>query len=307
MTIMKLEYELINENNIDLKKNIENKRAGNNKLKDKYKILILSNPNNEEYVEDLYVANAFKEDGHIVRILWVDYDEKLDKEFDVIIRRNTWIESEEEEEGFRTKNNLLKERLKHKKVKTVNLEGLDGKGKQYLCELFKSGKKVIPTIDNLREIEKLPYTKEYVLKDNDSFGSGLGQRIVKAKELETKFKEGDLIQPRLKFKSEVQCYFIGDKLMYVYEYTPSKYPNYPTPKLIILNQKEKELACEFARISNLKVGFQRIDFLRLENDELILLEIEDNSPHMNLEELTSAFRNNVLDEYKKNIYQYIKR
>jgi len=129
---------------------------------------------------------------------------------------------------------------------------------------------------------------------------------VKVEKLKTEFKVGDLIQPKLKFKSEVQCYFIGNKLMYVYEYTPSKYPDYPTPKLIMLNQKEKELACEFARISNLKVGFQRIDFLKLENDELILLEIEDNSPHMNIEELTSVFRNSVLAEYKKNIYQYIR-
>ena len=119
------------------------------------------------------------------------------------------------------------------------------------------------------------------------------------------FKEGYLIQPKLKFKSEVQCYFIGEKLMYVYEYTPSKYPNYPIPKLIVLYEKENELACEFAKISNLKVGFQRIDFLRLENNELILLEIEDNSPHMNLEKLDEGFRNTVLNEYKRNIYKYL--
>ena len=30
----------------------------------KYKILILSNPNNYEYIEDKYIANAFEEDGH---------------------------------------------------------------------------------------------------------------------------------------------------------------------------------------------------------------------------------------------------
>ena len=94
--------------------------------------------------------------------------------------------------------------------------------------------------------------------------------------------------------------------MYIYEFTPSKYPNYPTPKLIKVSEEEKELAYEFAKVSNLKVGFQRIDFLRLENDELILLEIEDNSPHMNLEILTDSFRKDVLKEYKKNIYQYIK-
>ena len=277
--------------------NIENKN--------KYKILILSNPNNYEYIEDKYIANAFEEDGHLAELAWVDYDEKLDTKYDIIIRRNTWVESSKDTYNYEIKNEILKERLIKKNIKTVNLEGLDGKGKQYLCELFEKGKKVIPTIDNLNELDKLPYSEEYVLKDKNSFGSGLGQRIVKANKLKKEFKVGDIIQPKLEFKSEVQCYFVADKLMYVYEYTPSKYPNYPKPKLIMINQKEKELACEFARISNLKVGFQRIDFLRLKNDELILLEIEDNSPHMNLELLTDTFRKNVLDEYKKNIYKYI--
>lgn len=294
-----------NDKFINLKKDIEDERAGNNKWKDKYKILILSNSNNYEFIEDLYIATSFREDGHLVNILWVDYDQSLDNKFDIIIRRNTWVEDKKDTYNYKVKNEELKERLIKKNIKTVNLEGLDGKGKQYLCELFKKGKKVIPTIDNLSEIDKLPYSEEYVLKENDSFGSGLGQRIVKANELKTEFKVGDLIQPKLDFKSEVQCYFVADKLMYVYEYTPSKYPNYPKPKLIMLNKKEKELACEFAKASNLKVGFQRIDFLRLENDELILLEIEDNSPHMNLEELTDIFRNSVITEYKKNIYEYL--
>ena len=274
--------------------------------KDKYKILVLSNPNNEEYIEDLYVAESFREDGHLVDILWIDYDEKLDSKYDVIIRRNTWVEDEKDTYNYTIKDKILKERLIKKNIKTVNLEGLDDKGKGYLCKLFKKGNKVIPTIDNLDELDKLLYSKEYVLKDSNSFGSGLGQRVVRAEDLQREFKKGDLIQPKLKFKSEVEFYFVGDQLMYIYEFTPSKYPNYPTPELIKASEEEKELAYDFAKISKLKVGFQRIDFLRLENDELILLEIEDNSPHMNLEELTSTFRKNVLDEYKENVYQYIK-
>ena len=274
-------------------------------MKDKYKILILSNKNNKDFREDTYIAEAFREDGHLVTVLWVDYDEELDEKFDVIIRRNTWVEEEIETINFKIKNDSLKERLKRKNIKTVNLEGLDGNGKGYLCKLFEEGKKVIPTVDSLEKIDKFETTTEYVLKDINSFGSGLGQKIVKANELEEEFKDEYLIQPKLNFKSEVQCYFIGQKLMYVYEYTPSKYPNYPTPKLITLNKEEEELAYEFATVSNLKAGFQRIDFLRLENDELILLEIEDNSPHMNLEKLESSFRTKVINEYKDNIYHYL--
>lgn len=279
-----------------------------NKLsKNKYHILILSNSENEEFIEDKYIEKAFREDGHIVKMAWVDYDENLDDKFDIIIRRNTWVENKEETNFYKIKNNKMKERLKERNIKTVNLEGLDGQGKFYLCKLFKEGKKVIPTIDKIEDINKINETDEFVLKDIDSFGSGIGQKFVKKEDLEKEFKKGYLLQPKLKFKSEIQCYFIGNKLMYVYEFIPSKYPNYPEPKLISLNEKDKKLAEQFADISNLKVGFQRIDFLKLENNELILLEIEDNSPHMNLETLDIALRKNVLNEYKRNIYQFLSK
>lgn len=271
----------------------------------KYNILILSNPQNDELMEDIYIVNSFKEDGNIVDVKWVDYDEKLDQNYDIIIRRNTWVEDENETKYFKLKNDYLIERLNNKNIRTINLEGLDGQGKMYLCKLFKLGKKVIPTINNINELSSLGNVGEYVLKDNNSFGSGLGQKFIKADEIIDQFKVGQLIQPKLKFKSEIQCYFVGNKLMYVYEYSPSKYPDYPTPRIIQLNWKEKKLAVEFAKISELKYGFKRIDFLRLENNELILLEIEDNSPHMNLEKLDYKFRNKVIQEYKKNIYEYL--
>lgn len=276
-------------------------------MKEKYNILILSNNNNEEFLEDTYIAESFREDGHTVDILWVDYDERIDENYDIIIRRNTWVEEDSQTEYYKIKNDILKERLNKKKIKTVNLIGLDGNGKEYLCKLYKQGKRVIPTVDNVEEALQLENITEYVLKDNNSFGSGIGQKIVNRSKLLKEFKDGYLIQPKLKFKSEVQCYFIADKLMYVFEYTPSKYPNYPKPHLIVLNEEQKLLAYNFAKSSNLKVGFQRIDFLRLENDEFLLLEIEDNSPHMNLEKLDINFRKDILNEYKENIYKYLQK
>ncbi len=270
-----------------------------------YNILILSNKSNKEFKDDIYIAKSFEKDGHNVDILWVDYDEKLDEKYDVIIRRNTWFEDEKQAEYFKEHNENLKERLVKKQIKTVNLIGLDGMGKKYLCELYRQGKKVVPTVDNLEEALKLDDVTEYVLKDNNSFGSGIGQKMVNKKELLDEFNEGYLIQPKIKFISEVQCYFVANKLMYVFEYTPSKYPNYPKPHLITLSENQKRQAIEFANESGLKVGFQRIDFVRLANDEFLLLEIEDNSPYMNLEKLDENFRNNVINAYKENIYEYL--
>ena len=271
----------------------------------KYNILILSNKDNEGITEDIYIADAFRKDGHYVELLWVDYDECLDSKFDVIIRRNTWVEDDKEIYNYAIKSKLLKCRLIAKNIKTVNLNGLDGEGKEYLYKLYKEGKKVIPTSNNIENAKEFNSYTEYVLKKINSFGRGFGQKIIKKDDLDKEFKEGYLIQPKMKFKSEVQCYFVADKLMYVYEYTPSKYPNYPEPHLITLSKEQEKLAYEFSKESNLKVGFQRIDFLRLDNDEFLLLEIEDTSPYMSLDKLDKEFRNKVLEEYKKNIYEYL--
>lgn len=276
-------------------------------MEKKYKILILSNPQNAQLMEDEYIANAFREDGHIVDLKWVDYDEELDQYYDIIIRRNTWVKDEADIPYFKTKNDEMKERLLSKDIKTVNLIGLDGKGKGYLCELYKEGKQVVPTVDNLNDVLKFGEVERYVLKDNDSFGSALNQKFVTSEELEHDFEEKYLIQPELKFQSEIQCYFIGNKLMYAHEYIPSKHPNYPEPKLIELTEDQNKLAHQFAKRSGLKHGVQRIDFLKLMDNSLLLLEIEDNSPNMNIKKLDIELKSKVLREYKKNIYEFLEQ
>lgn len=276
-------------------------------MQKKYKILILSNRVHEDANEDKFILDSFKKDGCDVKILWVDYDEKLDKEFDVIIRRNTWVEESDEILKYQYFNDKLKSRLINKNIKTVNLIGLDGMGKKYLVDLYKNKERVIPSYDNVVDALKEDLSNKYILKEMNSFGSGLGQRVVSKEDLMTQFKIGDLIQPKISFQSEVQCYFVGDKLMYSFEFIPSKYPDYPTPKKIELTASEKILAKHFASYSNLKVGFQRIDFLRQNNNELILLEIEDNSPYMDLKELDSKTRHDVINEYKRLVYEFIER
>lgn len=276
-------------------------------MQKKYKILILSNRVYEDANEDKFILDSFKKDGCDAKMLWVDYDEQLDKEFDVIIRRNTWVEEADEILKYQYFNDKLKSRLINKNIKTVNLIGLDGMGKQYLIDLYKNKEMVIPSYDNVVDALKEDLSDEYILKEINSFGNGFGQRVVSKEDLMAQFKIGDLIQPKISFKSEVQCYFVGDKLMYAFEFIPSKYPDYPTPKKIELTTSETILARHFASYSNLKVGFQRIDFLRQNNNELILLEIEDNSPYMDLKELDSKTRHGVINEYKRLVYEFIER
>lgn len=201
-------------------------------------------------------------------------------------------------------NTNLINRLVSKNIKTVNLIGLDGIGKGYLQDLYHKNLKVIPTTDNVKEALSWNYNS-YILKLKNSFGSGLGQKSVSNEELNKEYDIKYLIQPKLDFKSEVQTYFINNRLMYVFEYTPSKYPNYPEPIQIELSKEEEKFVKSFVDFSDIKVGMKRIDFLRLNDDSLILLEIEDNSPQMNIEKLDEKLRNEVLDYYINGIYSYI--
>lgn len=274
---------------------------------EKLNILILSNMVGSGVKDDTILKEGFEKDGHKVTLDSVCFDEKLDETFDVIIRRNTWVSSAEDTEKLYENNTKMIERLSKKSVKTVNLIGLDGQGKGYLCDLFKTHDKVLPTIKTKDNIELLPKCEKYVIKDIKSFGNGLHQKFVKADELLENYIEGDIIQPFMEFKAEIQCYYVGEKLVYTFEYSPSKYPNYPEPTFIELTKEEKELADNFAKYSKLKYGFQRIDFLRLKDDSLLLMEIEDHAAFMNLGRLPENLLSNVLEEFKQNIYEYIQK
>ncbi len=274
-------------------------------MKKTYNILILSNMYGSGLFDDTIVKDAFESDGHTADLRSVDYDESLDAQYDVIIRRNTWVGSEAQTAELHINNTKLIARLKDKGKKTVNILGLDGQGKGYLCDLFKAEEAVIPTIKSMVDRPLLPDSEKYVIKDIKSFGNGYFQRIVDADKLESEYTEGNIIQPFMKFKSEVQCYYVGEKLMYAFEYTPSKFPNYPEPTLIELTAEQKHSADHFAKYSQLECGFQRIDFLKLQDDSLMLMEIEDHAGFMNLQRLPTELCGQVMEEYKKGVYALI--
>lgn len=273
----------------------------------KYNILILSNLQSIYAKEDELIAESFRNDGHTVSIEWINYDEELDDKFDIVLMRDIWVENEQEIPKYKKYNNLLKMRLKNKPIKKVNFYEIDSEGKSYLIDYYKKGLPVIPSINNLKELKYINTYDTFVLKPIKSCNSAFGQKIIDKSDLEKEFKEGLLIQPKIKFKSEVQCYFVANELMYILEFIPSKYPDYPPPIVTQLTENEKELVHRFVAETNVTEGFQRLDFLRLENNELMLLEIEATTPFMALMMIEENLRNEVIDKYKENIYRYIKK
>lgn len=188
-------------------------------------ILMISNIDSDEKLEDIWLARAFQEDGHNVAIVDKNYDERLEGIFDIFLKRNIWsssatIETVSEKYNFR-------ERIIKKDLPRINFDGkYDGSDKRYLVKLFKKGYKVIPTIDNLDDLKLLDNQNKYMMKLKDSY-DGIGQLVVKKEELKSKFNNSYIIQPFMKFKSEVQFYYIKNKFEYALEFVPSKVPVYP--------------------------------------------------------------------------------
>lgn len=179
------------------------------------------------------------------------------------LRRNTWI-SQITIENVRKKYEFSR-RIISKNLLRINFDGqYDGNGKDYLVDLYKKGYQVIPSIDNLDELNLLNNPNKYILKLKNSY-DGIGQLIVNEEELKQKFNYSYIIQPFIKFKSEVQFYYIKDKFEYALEFVPSKVPNYPDAKEYNYNNEEIKLANSFATLNKDYYGIQRIDFIKLED------------------------------------------
>ena len=171
-----------------------------------------------------------KKDKNIVDISWIDYDECLDNEYDIFIKRNIWL-SDDHNYGeilkYEESANRLNNRLIAKNRKLINFNGnFDKQGKEYLVDLFNKGYEVIPSINKKEDINKIPKTEKYLLKPKIGY-DGIEQHVITKKEIEKVDFNKYIIQPLMKFQSEVQFYFLNNELQYVLEFKPSKVPIYP--------------------------------------------------------------------------------
>lgn len=271
------------------------------------KILIISNTSNEEIEEDIWIAEALAEDSNKVAIVNMNYPEELDNIYDVFIRRNTWYSDESKVSSYYRQSNELSKRLKNKNLCLINFNGeFDGKGKRYLCDLYDKNYPVVPTVDGISKINKLTQSDYYILKPINSY-DGVGQIKLEKEKIKQKFNEDYIIQPFLNFVSEVQFYFIGTKFEYALEFKPSKVPVYPDAEIYSYTQEELEIAKSFAELNKDLCGIQRIDFMKLSDGKLLLLEIEDTAPYLDLDRVSKEQRNKFLEDYKNMVYDTYKK
>ncbi len=145
-------------------------------------------------------SRYIEKDGNIVDISWIDYDEKLDEEYDVFIKRNIWLSDDydyEEILKYEEMANKLNNRLRCKNKKLINFNGkFDEQGKDYLVELFNRGYEVIPSINKKEDINKFPETEKYLLKPKIGY-DGMEQKVITKREIEDAAPYLDLDQLEL--------------------------------------------------------------------------------------------------------------
>ena len=114
-------------------------------------ILMISNIDDDDKLEDIWIARAFQKDGHNIFLL-----------------RNTW-DTNETIENIKQRSNFRK-RIIDKNLPCINFDDkYDGKSKEYLVKLYKSGYSVIPTIDCIENLQFLNIYEKFVLKLKNSY------------------------------------------------------------------------------------------------------------------------------------------
>lgn len=267
------------------------------------KILIITNLLNECSIEDIWIAKSFEKDGHIVKLVNKYYDKKLEEDFDIFIKRYSWIEDIDEftvganESDYET-------RILEKNLPRINFDGrFDNQGKNYLTQLYRQGYSVVPTISNIVDLDRLGDCQNYLIKPINGYAS-YGIIEASKSEVQSIWNNNYVIQPKINFDSEVQFYFVGNKYQFSQIFIPKKLLSHENAVFYNPTNEEIELATLFAKLNGDSFnGVQRIDFLKV-GSQLLLSELEDDSPYMAIEALSNNDRERFINCFKEMTYSY---
>ncbi|KES08280.1 hypothetical protein BU52_04455 [Streptomyces toyocaensis] len=163
----------------------------------------------------------------------------------------------------------------------------DMAGKQYLLDLTAAGRPVIPTVDRLEDLHRLPEADRYVVKPRLGADS-IGLRVVPADAVRGLVNGDVLVQPHIDFAYEVSFYYVDHSFQYAL-YAPDPERRW---QLEPYEPSADDLgfARRFIEWNTLGHGIQRVDACRAPGGELLLVELEDLNPYLSLDALDDAGR-----------------
>ncbi len=267
------------------------------------KILIVTNLENECSIEDVWIANSFIEDGNDVKLVNKYYDKRFEEIYDIFIKRYSWIE-DINEFAVGANESDYETRILEKNLPRINFDGkFDNQGKHYLSHLYNLGYSVVPTISDIKDYDLIKGYDKYLIKPVNGYAS-YGIMEADKNSIFEYWNDNYVIQPKLNFQSEVQFYFIGSKYEFSQVFTPKKLLSHENAVFYNPTEEEIKLAENFAKLNGDSFnGVQRIDFLKV-NNQLLLSELEDDSPYMAIEALSLNDRKRFIDDFKNMVYTY---
>ena len=268
------------------------------------KLVLITDPSNGDIDEDEHLEKLLSRQFNVQIIPFKDYKRIKKSDGTVLIRNifpNHHVANMHE---YRRNSREMRQYLSNIGLHVYNdLSGSgDVQGKDYLLRLFREGYPVIPTIDRIEELEKLPMSNRYVVKPKDGLSS-IGLKILTRQELLLADIENDLIQPYIEFTEESCFFFIDKSFQYAIKTRDRRVISDITQ--FIPSKKEIATAESFVRWNKLRSGIQRVDFCRTKQGRLLLMELEDDSPYLFLSSIDretekgfiSALVNSLKKEY----------
>ena len=244
----------------------------------KPRILFLTNQQNDAPEEDALLIDYLAPDYDLTISHPVDCIPLLHNSKGIIIR-NIWPTHEYQDDW-----DDVKTYIRDSEIPSYNplvFKG-DTEGKDYLVVLYEKGYPVIPSIDNVSDLEKLPASGSYWIKPKKSC-DGIGAERLGRQELLDRRPRGFIIQPFIEFEYEPCFFFVDNRFQHclaekhrllddrTFRYDPSA--------------EDLSFASQFVRWTGLPYGVQRIDAVRMKDGRLLLTEIENLCPYLYLDAL----------------------
>ncbi|MFU8855081.1 hypothetical protein ACNAW0_29565 [Micromonospora sp. SL1-18] len=233
--------------------------------------------------EDIFLSTQLREHFDIALCHPIDAVELMDS-FDVVVVRNSGpvLYYQDHHDEFRARA-----RQAGVRVFTELTGKADMAGKQYLLDLYGAGYPVIPTVDRLQDIERLPPATQYVAKPK--FGAdSVGLQFIQREQLQDLNFDNLLVQPRVDFEYEVSFYFVDRTFEYAL-YAPHAdqrwllEPYEPTDADLAFAQR-------FIDWNDVSHGIQRVDACSTRSGKLLLVELEDLNPYLSLDRVAAPTR-----------------
>ncbi|MFF3538402.1 hypothetical protein ACFYXP_31245 [Streptomyces sp. NPDC002466] len=244
--------------------------------------------------EDIHLTSRLREDFDVALCHPRDAAALLDG-FDVTVMRNSGpvLHYQEAYGAFRARARELGARV----YNPLHGRG-DMAGKQYLVDLSRAGRPVIPTVDRAADLGALPGAAQYVVKPKLGADS-IGLRFVREAALAREEDGTVLVQPRIDFRYEVSYYFVDHDFQYAL-YAPD-----PERRWVLEPYAPSAADLEFARgfveWNTLEHGIQRVDACRTARGELLLVELEDLNPYLSLDRVAQPVRDAFVARMKDSL------